>query len=127
MDGLAHWRGGVSLYVRTVRTAFRAVQIAHSSSCWGSRNIEHIGSAHDDAEPAALKEVAGQRLSPGPFVRLSGATRSINRDPGETGPDPGRLEGTRRGLPDPDPETVISAYHRLCGIEKSLAHVQSPT
>jgi transposase IS4 family protein len=117
----------VSLYVRTVRTAFRAVQIAHSSSCWGSRNIEHIGSAHDDAEPAALKEVAGQRLSPGPFVRLSGATRSINRDPGETGPDPGRLEGTRRCLPDPDPETVISAYHRLCSIEKSLAHVQSPT
>ena len=59
VDGLAHWRGGVSLYVRTVRTAFRAVQIAHSSSCWGSRNIEHIGSAHDDAEPTALKEVAG--------------------------------------------------------------------
>jgi len=35
------------------------VQIAHSSSWWGSRNIEHIGSAHDDAEPAALKEIAG--------------------------------------------------------------------
>lgn len=59
MGGLAHWRGGVSLYVRTVTTAFRAVQIAHSSSCWGSRSIEHIGSAHDDAEPAALKEIAG--------------------------------------------------------------------
>jgi len=49
----------VSLYVRTVTTAFRAVQIAHSSSWWGSRNIEHIGSAHDDAELAALKEIAG--------------------------------------------------------------------
>ena len=104
------------------------MQIVYSSRK-GARSIEHIGSAHDDAEPAALKEVAGQRLSPGPFVRLSGATRSINRDPGATGPDPGRLEGIRRGLPDPDPdpETVISAYHRLCSIEKSLAHVQSPT
>ena len=61
MDGLAHWRGGASPYVRTVKTASgaQAVQIAHSSSWWGSRNIEHIGSAHDDAEPAALKEVAG--------------------------------------------------------------------
>ena len=59
MGGLAHWRGGASPYVRTVTTAFRAVQIAHSSSCWGSRNIEHIGSAHDDAELAALKEIAG--------------------------------------------------------------------
>ena len=118
----------MSPYVRSVRTASgaRAVQIVYSSRK-GARSIEHIGSAHDDAEPAALKEVAGQRLSPGPFVRLSGATRSINRDPGETGPDPGRLEGTRRCLPDPDPETVISAYHRLCSIEKSLAHVQSPT
>ena len=27
------------------------------------RSIEHIGSAHDDAEPAVLKEVARQRLN----------------------------------------------------------------
>jgi len=65
VGGLAHWRGGASPYVRTVTTAFRAVQIAHSSSWWGSRNIEHIGSAHDDAELAALKEVARQRLNAG--------------------------------------------------------------
>jgi len=37
--------------VRTVKTASgaRAVQIVHSSRR-GSRDIEHIGSAHDDAE-----------------------------------------------------------------------------
>ena len=29
------------------------------------RGIEHIGSAHGDAEPAVLKEVAGQRLNAG--------------------------------------------------------------
>jgi hypothetical protein len=40
----------VSPYVRTVKTASgaRAVQIVHSSRR-GSRDIEHIGSAHDDA------------------------------------------------------------------------------
>ena len=69
----------------------------------------------------AEKAVAGKiPVKRNRFVHLSGATRSINRDPGETGPDPGRLEGLRRGLPNPDPETVISAYHRLYNIEKSF-------
>jgi hypothetical protein len=56
----------VSPYVRTVKTASgaRAVQIVHSSHR-GSRDIEHIGSAHDDAELAALKVVARQRLVAG--------------------------------------------------------------
>jgi hypothetical protein len=46
-------------YVRTVKTASgaTAVQIAGSSRR-GSRNIEHIGSAHDDAELEALKAAA---------------------------------------------------------------------
>jgi hypothetical protein len=56
----------VSPYVRTVKTASgaRAVQIVHSSHR-GSRDIEHLGSAHDDAELAALKVVARPRLAPG--------------------------------------------------------------
>jgi hypothetical protein len=56
----------VSPYVRTVKTASgaRAVQIVHSSHR-GSRNIEHIGSAHDDAELELLKAVARQRLQAG--------------------------------------------------------------
>lgn len=56
----------MSPYVRTVRTASgaRAVQIVHSFRK-GARSIEHIGSAHDDAEPAVLKEVARQRLNAG--------------------------------------------------------------
>ena len=40
------------------------MQIVHSSRK-GVRNIEHIGSAHDDAELAVLKEVARQRLNAG--------------------------------------------------------------
>lgn len=56
----------MSPYVRTVRTASgaRAVQIVRSSRK-GARSIEHIGSAHDDAELAVLKEVARQRLNAG--------------------------------------------------------------
>jgi hypothetical protein len=56
----------VSPYVRTVKTASgaRAVQIVHSSRR-GSRDIEHIGSAHDEAQLAALTAVARQRLAAG--------------------------------------------------------------
>jgi Transposase DDE domain len=56
----------VSPYVRTVRTASgaRAVQIVHSSRR-GSRDIEHIGSAHDEAQLAVLRSVARQRLAAG--------------------------------------------------------------
>jgi hypothetical protein len=56
----------VSPYVRTVRTASgaRAVQIVHSSRR-GARDIEHIGSAHDDAELEVLKTAARQRLAAG--------------------------------------------------------------
>jgi hypothetical protein len=52
--------------VRTVKTASgaRAVQIVYSSHR-GSRKIEHIGSAHDDAELEVLKAAARQRLAEG--------------------------------------------------------------
>lgn len=53
-------------YVRTVRTASgaRAVQIVHSS--WrGARDIEHVGSAHDDAQLELLRAAARQRLAAG--------------------------------------------------------------
>ena len=53
-------------YERTVRTASgaTAVQIVHSSHR-GSRDIEHLGSAHDDAEVELLKAAARQRLAAG--------------------------------------------------------------
>jgi len=53
-------------YVRTVKTASgaRAVQIVWSFHR-GSRDIEHIGSAHDDAELELLKAAARQRLAAG--------------------------------------------------------------
>ena len=56
----------VVAYVRTVKTASgaRAVQIVHSQRR-GSRDIEHIGSAHTDADLELLKVVARQRLAAG--------------------------------------------------------------
>jgi hypothetical protein len=53
----------MSPYVRTVKTASdaTAVQIVHSSRK-GSREIEHIGSAHTPEDVEVLKAVARQRL-----------------------------------------------------------------
>jgi hypothetical protein len=53
-------------YVRTVRTksGATAVQVVWSSRR-GSREIEHFGSAHDDAELEALKAAASQRIAAG--------------------------------------------------------------
>jgi hypothetical protein len=56
----------VVAYVRTVKTASGAiaVQIVWSTRR-GSRQIEHLGSAHDDGEVEALKAAARQRLTQG--------------------------------------------------------------
>src|SRR6516162_5369634 len=52
--------------MRTVKTTSgaTAVQVVWSSRR-GSREIEHLGSAHDDAELEALKAAARQRLAAG--------------------------------------------------------------
>jgi hypothetical protein len=70
----------VSPYLRTVKTASgaTAVQIVHASRR-GSRDIEHVGSAHDEAELAVLTAVARQRLAAGQEeldLGLVGAERS---------------------------------------------------
>ena len=53
-------------YVRTVKTSSgaTAVQIVYSSRR-GSRDIEHLGSAHDNAQVELLKAAARQRLAAG--------------------------------------------------------------
>ena len=71
-------------YVRTVRTASgaTAVQIVWSSRR-GSRDIEHVGSAHDDAELELLKAAARQRMAAGQGELELGLDA-----PGEGGPLP---------------------------------------
>jgi len=56
----------VVAYVRTVKTASgaTAVQIVHSSRR-GARDIEHVGSAHNEQELELLKAAARQRLAAG--------------------------------------------------------------
>ena len=46
-------------------------------------------------------------------MHLSGATRSINRDLEKRARTLAGWKGYVTNLPNPDPETVISAYHRL--------------
>jgi hypothetical protein len=56
-------------YVRTVKTSSGATAVQIVYSCHrGSRQIEHFGSAHDDAELELLKAVARQRLAAGQGV-----------------------------------------------------------
>jgi DDE family transposase len=53
-------------YVRTVRTSSGAVAVQVVwKSTRGSREIEHLGSAHTDAEVEVLKAVAVQRIAAG--------------------------------------------------------------
>lgn len=65
-------------FVRTVKTASgaTAVQIVWS---WrrGSRSIEHIGSAHDEVELAALKSAAAARLVAGQIELDLGLTGGV--------------------------------------------------
>jgi hypothetical protein len=56
----------VVAYVRTVKTASGAVAVQVVwSSRRGSRSIERLGSAHDEAELEALKAAARQRVAVG--------------------------------------------------------------
>jgi len=56
----------VVAYVRTVKTASGATAVQIVWSSWrGSRQIEHLGSAHDEAQLEVLKAAADQRLAAG--------------------------------------------------------------
>jgi hypothetical protein len=65
-----------------------AVQVVWSSRR-GSRNIEHIGSAHDEAELEALRAAARERLAAGQMELATGSVRggfwaaAGNYSPGE--------------------------------------------
>jgi hypothetical protein len=78
------------VYVRIVKTASGAlaVQIVHGSRR-GSRTIEHVGSAHDEAELDALKAAARQRLAVGQGELELGLGASVDPAGGvSAGPSP---------------------------------------
>jgi hypothetical protein len=73
----------VVAYVRTVKTASgaTAVQIVWSTRR-GSRQIEHLGSAHDDGEVEALEAAARQRLAEGQgALDLGLSTAGVDGEP----------------------------------------------
>ena len=82
--------------MRTVKTASgaMAVQIVWSSRK-GSRQIEHLGSAHDDAQLEAFKAAAAQRLSAG--------QQALDLGLGQTGTSDGPLEG------------IVKLFGNACG------------
>jgi hypothetical protein len=105
-------------YVRTVictASGTTAVQIVYSTRR-GSRTIEHVGSAHDEKELAALKATARQRLAQGQGCSTSALTprrlgrrvrcRSCRRGPGICGT---RCAGptTRSASPKLDGDVVF--------------------
>jgi hypothetical protein len=69
--------------MRTVKTASAAtaVQIVHSPRR-GSRDIEHAGSSHDDAELEALKPAVRQRLAVGQVELDLGLDGAVCGSPG---------------------------------------------
>jgi hypothetical protein len=80
----------VVAYVRTVKTRSGAiaVQIVWSSRR-GSRNIEHVGSAHDESEVEAFKAAARQRLVQGQ------GELDLALDPAEIAGGPLEIVGSR--------------------------------
>jgi hypothetical protein len=114
-------------YVRTVKTASgaTAVQIVYSNRR-GSREIEHIGSAHSPAEVEVLKTVARQRLHAN--------QDRLDFDDGQLGDDEAPIVSSQaRHLC----EVLVTAYRvlgldRACGRDAvfmllTLARVIEPT
>jgi hypothetical protein len=98
-------------YVRTVRTASNAtaVQIVHSNRR-GSREIEHIGSAHTPAEVEILKTIARQRMHAN--------QDALDLDDGQPGDDEAPIVSSRaRHLW----EVLCTAYEVL-GLDQACGH-----
>jgi hypothetical protein len=54
------------------------------------------------------------------YVRLTGATKSVNRALEANNRALAGVKGYLTNLPNPDPEQVIGAYSRLLQVEKSF-------
>ncbi len=75
----------------------------------------------DEQVAKAEKAVAGKTaVKRNRFVRLSGGTRTVNRTLEAKARALAGIKGYVTNLPDPTPEFVIGAYHRLFQIEKSF-------
>ena len=75
----------------------------------------------DEQVAKAEKAVAGKTaVKRNRFIKLTGATKSVNRDLEAKARALAGLKGYVTNLADPTPEFVIGAYHQLWRIEKSF-------
>ena len=88
----------MSPYLRQVKTASGATAVQVVAKEHGVRRIvEHLGSAHDDAEPAALMEVGRRRIAAEQGQGLLDL-ESLEPAPGRTGLNGVVVESKRSGL-----------------------------
>ena len=88
------------------------------------RTLRGIDTQVAKAEKAVAGKIPVKRNR---FVHLSGATRSINRDLEKRARTLAGWKGYVTNLPNPDPETVISAYHRLNTTSRSRSGCPNPS
>jgi hypothetical protein len=83
----------------------------------GRRTLRGI----DEQVAKAEKAVAGKApVKRNRFIRLDGATKTVNRDLEAKARALAGIKGYVTNLPEPTPEFVIGAYHRLFQIERSF-------
>jgi Transposase DDE domain len=75
----------------------------------------------DEQVAKAERAVAGQTpVKRNRFIKLTGATKSVNRELEAKTRSLAGLKGYTTNLPNPDPDFAIDAYHQLWKIEKSF-------
>ena len=83
----------------------------------GRRTLKGITEQVAKAEKAVVGKVPVKRNR---FIRLQGGSKSVNRDLEAKARALAGIKGYVTNLPDPTPEFVIGAYHRLYEIERSF-------
>jgi hypothetical protein len=86
------------------------------------RTLKGIDEQVAKAERAVAGKIAVKRNR---FVKLTGATKTVNRDLEAKARALAGIKGYVTNLPDPTPESVIGAYRRLFQIEKSFRMAKS--
>jgi hypothetical protein len=98
-------------------TSGRPFLRAANTGVWARRTLHGIDQQVAKAENAVAGKAAIKRNR---YVRLSGASKSVNRALETKNRALAGLKGYTTNLPNPDPHQVISAYSRLLNIEKSF-------
>lgn len=107
----------------TARSTARDQVIYYKYSAdYARRTLKGIDAQVAKAEQAVAGKTAVKRNR---FITLTDATKSVNRELEAKARALAGIKGYVTNLPDPSPELVIGAYHRLFQIEKSFRMAKS--